>query len=156
MASKKIGCLPIIGFIFVAGTIGAAINANSDGSSSSDSQRPAATSQATGTSQNNSTSSAKPADCPVIETNVTMVRNVFREGKATPQQAAAVLESASDDWAKVARAASGSRADWLKKMSDLSLDLRGYILTGSPSNGDLIFDQLSNNMNLVTQFCSAR
>jgi hypothetical protein len=43
--------------------------------------------------------------------------------------------------------------DWLNKMSELGIELDSYILTGSPANGDVLFDQLVANMNLVDQFC---
>ena len=92
-------------------------------------------------------------DCAVAEASITMVRTVFTEGKATPSQTAAILEGAAAQWDGVAPSYSGSKESWLRKMSELSLSLRGYILNGSPTNGDQLFDQLGNNFNLSTQFC---
>ena len=92
-------------------------------------------------------------DCAVVESNITMVRTVFTEGTATPSQIAAILQSAASKWDVVAVNQSGSRASWLSKMSELSLGLRGYILNGSPTNGEQLLDQLGNNFNLSGQFC---
>jgi hypothetical protein len=92
-------------------------------------------------------------DCAVVESNITMVRTVFTEGTATPSQIATILQGAASKWDVVAANQSGSRASWLSKMSELSLDLRGYILNGSPTNGEQLLDQLGNNFNLSTQFC---
>ena len=82
-----------------------------------------------------------------------MVRTVFTDGTATPSQIAAILQSAASKWDVVAVNQSGSRASWLSKMSELSLDLRGYIMNGSPANGEQLLDQLGNNFNLSAQFC---
>ena len=92
-------------------------------------------------------------DCAVAEASITMVRTVFTEGTATPSQTAATLEGAAAQWDGVASSYSGSKESWLRKMSELSLSLRGYILNGSPTNGDQLLDQLGNNFNLSTQFC---
>jgi LysM repeat protein len=92
-------------------------------------------------------------DCAVVESNITMVRTVLTEGTATPSQIAAVLQGAASKWDVVAANQSGSRASWLSKMSELSLDLRGYILNGSPTNGEQLLDQLANNFSLSAQFC---
>jgi LysM repeat protein len=104
-------------------------------------------------SQSQTASTLSSYDCAVVESNITMVRTVFTEGTATPPQIAAVLQGAASKWDVVAANQSGSRASWLSKMSELSLDLRGYILNGSPTNGEQLLDQLGNNFNLSAQFC---
>ena len=104
-------------------------------------------------SQSQTASKLSSYDCAVVESNITMVRTVFTEGTATPSQIAAVLQGAASKWDVVAANQSGSRASWLSKMSELSLDLRGYILNGSPTNGEQLLDQLANNFSLSAQFC---
>lgn len=97
------------------------------------------------------TSSA--AKCSEAAVAVTMVRNVFAEGSATPNQVSQILNEAARMWTAEASSASGSKRDWLKKMSELALDVDSYLRTGSPSNGATKFDQLFANMGLVNNFC---
>ena len=125
-------------------------NANSDDNTTSD----VATVEPTSVpSASQASSKLSSYDCAVVESNITMVRTVFTEGTATPSQIAAILQSAASKWDVVAINQSGSRASWLSKMSELSLGLRGYILNGSPTNGEQLLDQLGNNFNLSGQFC---
>lgn len=104
-------------------------------------------------STSSSTNSLTAVQCASINTNIRMVRDMFSEGTATASLAGAVLEEAASEWRSVATDASGSRSEWLNKMSELSLDLRGFILYGDPPNGGLIQDQLYNNFALSSQFC---
>jgi len=106
------------------------------------------------TSQSSTQGSISSRDCTSIETNITMVRTAFTAGNKTPQQIAILLNSAAGDWAATSLSYSGSRADWLRKMSGLSKQLRSYVLTGTPSNGPQILDQLGNNFGLFKQFCN--
>lgn len=151
MARGRLGCLPIVGVFIIAGVVGGIINGTN---SSSESPEATATSPTpTATRSQNSATSTKPADCRAIEINVTMVRNLFEDGTANTSQASAILNAAADEWAQLASQNSGSRADWLNKMAELSLDLEGYVTNGSPSNGETLLDQLYANFGLLNQFC---
>jgi hypothetical protein len=99
------------------------------------------------------TNSLTAVQCASVNTDIRMVRDMFSDGTATASLAGAVLEEAASGWRSVAVEASGSRSEWLTKMSELSLDLRGFILYGDPPNGGLIQDQLYNNFALSSQFC---
>lgn len=83
-----------------------------------------------------------------------MIRTAFEDGKNSPQEVGLLLEAASSDWLSEASKFSGSKSEWLNKMSELATKLRGYILTGSPSNGEQLLSQLFNNFNLASNFCS--
>lgn len=96
-------------------------------------------------------SAAKCSEAPIA---VTMVRNVFTDASATPNQVSQILNEAARMWAKEAQDSSGSKRDWLLKMNELSLAVDSYLLTGSPSNGATKFDQLFANMGLVNNFCN--
>jgi hypothetical protein len=99
------------------------------------------------------TTSPAPAACFDTETAVTMVRNVFLDGTATPAQVSAILNEASRMWASDAANSSGSKKEWRLKMSELALAVDSYLTTGSPSDGETKFDQLFANMGLVNNFC---
>jgi hypothetical protein len=147
MAKRKLGCLPIVGIFLLVGLIGSAISGGNDQGDSTATQTTSATPKPTRTTQ------AATNQCTTIRTNVTMIRNAFTEGEATPQQMSALLNSAAGDWRSASNSSSGSMSEWLAKMSELSLELDSYILTGSPSNGGVLLDQLFANLNLVDQFC---
>lgn len=91
--------------------------------------------------------------CPAIRAELAIVRNEFAAGTASPARMSAVLNAAAEKWSSIASNNTGSRADWLNKMADLSRDLDNYIMTGSPANGDVLFDQLQTWMNLEGNFC---
>ncbi len=82
-----------------------------------------------------------------------MIQTALSEANLNPSQMSALLDEASGDWTSEAAKHAGSKSDWLIKMAELASKLSNYITTGSPFNGDLILDQLMNNMNLVDQFC---
>ena len=63
-----------------------------------------------------------------------------------------VLETTAIDFEEIASSHSGSERDWLLKMAELSVSLVGFIESGT-GDGELIFDQLTNNYRLVEQFC---
>jgi hypothetical protein len=93
------------------------------------------------------------SDCSTIRTDITMLRTSFSQGKDTPQQVSWLLEAAGNDFSRTASSFSGSKADWLDKMSELTKKVSSYILQGTPSDGPKALDQLFANMNLVDQFC---
>ncbi len=93
------------------------------------------------------------SSCTTIRTDTTMISTLFTEGKATINQTVELLSAAGSDWREEAKKYSGSKAAWLNKMAELSGKLENYLLTGSPSNGEQLLDQLFANMNLVNQFC---
>lgn len=92
-------------------------------------------------------------NCYTIETAVTMVRMAFSEGKVTPNEMGYILDAVAKDWTAESLKTSGSKSDWLKKMAELSLEVKSFILTGLPTEGPTRLDQLNANMNLVDQFC---
>jgi hypothetical protein len=94
------------------------------------------------------------AQCSEAATAVTMVRNVFSDGSATPNQVSSILNEAARMWSKEAQSASGSKREWLSKMAELARDVDSYLITGSPANGATKFDQLFANMGLVNNFCN--
>jgi hypothetical protein len=149
LAKKKLGCLPVVGIFILLGAIASGVSGGNNASDNALSQTSSETPKPTRTSQAQTSAN----QCISIRTNVTMIRNAFSEGKASPQQMSALLNSASNDWSRSAVSSSGSMKDWLNKMSELGIKLDSYILTGSPANGDVLFDQLVANMNLVDQFC---
>jgi hypothetical protein len=110
------------------------------------------TSQAPSSPKPKRTASA--AKCSEAAIAVTMVRNVFTDASATPNQVSQILNEAARMWAKEAQGSSGSKRDWLLKMNELSLAVDSYLITGSPSNGATKFDQLFANMGLVNNFCN--
>jgi hypothetical protein len=83
-----------------------------------------------------------------------MVRNIFEEQSATPNQVSLILNEAANMWAAEANVSSGSKSEWLRKMSELVLQVDSYLLSGSPSDGPQKFDQLFANMSLVGNFCN--
>jgi hypothetical protein len=97
---------------------------------------------------------ASVAQCSEAATAVTMVRNVFSDGSATPNQVSSILNEAARMWSKEAQGASGSKREWLSKMAELARDVDSYLITGSPANGATKFDQLFANMGLVNNFCN--
>ncbi len=92
--------------------------------------------------------------CSTIRNQVDVVRDAFSMETKSVSEMTLTLESAAADWRIESEDYSGSKADWLKKMSELAQELSSYITTGSPSNGEQIQRQLFNNMNLVSQFCN--
>jgi hypothetical protein len=114
--------------------------------------------------QSNSESISTPGDTPTdasssegctdAQTAVTMVRTIFAEGTAKPNEVSLILNEAAKMWQDEAASSSGSKQDWLLKMSELSLAVDSYLLTGSPENGMTKFDQLNANMGIVNNFCS--
>jgi hypothetical protein len=91
--------------------------------------------------------------CGIIKDEITTVRSTFLRGQANPQQISSILNGAASTWQSESRSYSGSKASWLNKMSELSLKLKGFVLTGSPTNGDQLLDQLGANFSLYQQFC---
>ena len=91
--------------------------------------------------------------CSLIQSDITMIEGAFANGDASPQQMSLLLNAASAGWLSASAQSTGSESDWLAKMSELSLKLESFILTGSPANGGQLLDQLNNNMDLVSQFC---
>jgi hypothetical protein len=83
-----------------------------------------------------------------------MVRQIFEGGSASPTEVSLILNEAASMWTSEAAGASGSKREWLLKMSELSLDVDSYLLTGSPADGMTKLDQLFANMGLVDNFCS--
>jgi len=167
---RGIGCgtivLIFLGIIFIGGIIGG--DDSEDGSSTSSTISSPSSSNSSNSSSSTNVDPADEAetreiqsdpdsisaiDCTNTRTNIRMVTDLFNEGTATASLAGAVLQEAASEWRGIARNYTGSKSDWLNKMSELSLDLRSYILNGDPPNGDLIQDQLYNNFNLANQFC---
>lgn len=91
------------------------------------------------------------SDAPVA---VTMVSQIFEGGSATPTEVSLILNEAVSMWTSEASGESGSKREWLLRMSELALDVDSYLLTGSPADGMTKFDQLFANMGLVDNFCS--
>jgi hypothetical protein len=91
--------------------------------------------------------------CSLIQSDITMIESAFSDGDATPKQMSLLLSAASAGWLSASAQSTGAESDWLAKMSELSLKLESFILTGSPANGGQLLDQLNNNMDLVSQFC---
>jgi hypothetical protein len=167
---RGIGCgtivLILLGIIFIGGIIGG--DDSEDGSSTGSRNSSQSSSNSSNSSSSTSADSAdeietqgiqsdrdsiSAIDCANIRTNIRTVRDMFSEGTANASLAGAVLQEAASEWRGIARDYNGSKSDWLNKMSELSLDLRSFILTGDPPNGGLIQDQLYNNFNLANQFC---
>ncbi len=111
------------------------------------------TSAAKAGTQNSEPTEVSAINCFAVETAVTMVRMAFSEGKNSPTEMGYILDAVASDWAAEAIKTSGSEADWLNKMAELSLEVKSFILTGLPIEGPTRFDQLNANMNLVDQFC---
>ena len=105
-------------------------------------------------SPENSPSSEEVETCTDAETAVTMVRNIFEEQSATPNQVSLILNEAANMWAAEANVSIGSKSEWLRKMNELVLQVDSYLLSGSPSDGPQKFDQLFANMSLVGNFCN--
>lgn len=102
----------------------------------------------------NSPSSTVSKDgCAATLSSIAKVRNVFAQGTASPSETSSILRAAASVWSGAAASESGSKASWLRKMSQLSSSLSGYITNGSPANGDELLGQLGNNFNLSSQFC---
>jgi|AntAceMinimDraft_6_1070360.scaffolds.fasta_scaffold05827_4 TM2 domain-containing membrane protein YozV len=101
----------------------------------------------------NSPTTLSSAECSSINSAISSVQRMFDRGTASPRAAANTLTSAAAVWSGIAATKTGSDASWLDKMSELSLDLKGYISNGSPSNGEQLFDQLYSNFGLSQQFC---
>ena len=118
---------------------------------SDDVQTPAAETDSNSKTQESTAGSSY--KCSAIHTDITMIRSAFAGGEITPQQMSLLLEAASSDWLSASAQSTGAESDWLAKMSELSLKLESFILTGSPANGGQLLDQLNNNMDLVSQFC---
>lgn len=104
-------------------------------------------------SKQSSSSNNESQSCGVIKDEITTVRSTFLRGEASPQQISSILNRAASTWQSESRSYSGSKASWLNKMSELSLKLNGFVLTGSPSNGDQLLDQLGASFSLYQQFC---
>jgi hypothetical protein len=102
---------------------------------------------------NSPSSSSSANGCGAVISSIGTVRNLFAQGTATPSETASILRSAASVWNGAASSETGSKASWLRKMSELSSSLSGYIMNGSPSNGDQLLGQLNNNFNLSSQFC---
>jgi hypothetical protein len=100
-----------------------------------------------------SSSSNQTGGCAAVVATIGTVRTLFAQGTATPSETASILRGAASVWNGAASSETGSKASWLRKMSELSSSLSGYIMNGSPSNGDQLLSQLNNNFNLSTQFC---
>ena len=94
------------------------------------------------------------SECSTIRTDITMLRTSFSQGEDTPQQVSWLLEAAGSDFSQAASSFSGSKADWLDKMSQLTKKVSSYIIQGTPADGPKALDQLFANMNLVDQFCN--
>ena len=129
----------------------AAQSASPTPSASTEAPAPVATKSAT--PKPTRTAAPAPSGCFETKTAVTMVRNVFSDGTATPSQVSAILNEAARMWASDAASATGSKKEWMLKMRELSLAVDSYLRTGSPSDGATKFDQLFANMGLVNNFC---
>lgn len=150
--SRKAGCGTIILGLLLIGAIGSAISGGEPNRVSS--STPSSTQSA---SSLRPTQQATPeissSHCTTIEINITMIRNLFEDGKASPSQAKAILNEAASQWKSIAASYTGSKSDWLKKMAELSTNLGTYITEGEPSNGEIMLDQLYNNFALADNFC---
>lgn len=93
------------------------------------------------------------SECSSIRTDITMIRTSFSQATDTPQEVSWLLEAAGNDFRQAASSFSGSKADWLNKMSQLTKKISSFILQGSPADGPQALDQLYANMDLVDQFC---
>ena len=91
--------------------------------------------------------------CSITRTNITMLRTAFQEGEASPSQLTALLNRAATEWTLAATSAFGSEEKWMNEMAELSLDLGGYLIAGTPSNGEQILSQLEESFRLYPQFC---
>ena len=149
--SKSIGCGGIIVVLILAGAVSSWVSGGTRDSSpdptagtdNSISETPSPPAETSGTDEC--------TDAPVA---VTMVRQIFEEGSASPSEVSLILNEAASMWTSEANGESGSKRDWLLKMSELALDVDSYLLTGSPADGMTKFDQLFANMGLVDNFCS--
>jgi hypothetical protein len=139
----------IIGTLIIGGLILAALadsisqQETTAGTDNSISETPSPPAETSGTDEC--------TDAPVA---VTMVRQIFKDGSASPAEVSLILNEAASMWTNEANGESGSKGDWLLKMSQLALDVDSYLLTGSPADGMTKFDQLFANMGLVDNFCS--
>lgn len=134
-----------------APTASSAQTASPKPSATSETPKPVATKSAT--PKPTKTAAPVSSACSDTRTAVTMVRNVFTEGNATPAQVSSILQEAAKMWASDARSVTGSKKEWRLKMSELSLAVNSYLMTGSPADGETKFDQLFANMGLVNNFC---
>ena len=116
--------------------------------------KPKATTSATPAAPKPRKTTSSVAKCSEAAVAVTMVRNVFSDASATPNQVSSILNEAARMWSKEAQGASGSKREWLSKMAELARDVDSYLITGSPANGATKFDQLFANMGLVNNFCN--
>lgn len=91
--------------------------------------------------------------CSTTRIQVALVTDAFKQGSKNVSEIALVLDLAGAEWKEQAKRFSGSKAEWIEKMSELSHNLKSYIITGSPSDGDKYLDQLFSNMKLIDQVC---
>ena len=142
--SKSIGCGGIIVVLIVAGAVSSWVTGGNRDSSPNP----------TASAENSISETSETAECTDAPVAVTMVRQIFEEGSASPSEVSLILNEAASMWTSEANGESGSKREWLLKMSELALDVDSYLLTGSPADGTTKFDQLFANMGLVDNFCS--
>ena len=97
--------------------------------------------------------SLSPAACREIRIGAGIAEQVLLDSEMKPSQAAELLKTSSDTFSKVATIAHGSERDWLERMASLESDVGSYVLTGTPSDGQVKAAQLTNNLGLESQFC---
>lgn len=98
--------------------------------------------------------SAVSDSCLNILEHIVEVRGTFQSSGNSVSDASKALSQASSSWEMEATNFSGSKSEWLRKMAELSTAVNSFLLTGTPYDGELKFDQLQNNMNLYEQFCN--
>lgn len=98
--------------------------------------------------------SAVSESCVNILEDIVAVRGTFQSSGNSVSDASKALIQASSSWEMEATNFSGSKSEWLRKMAELSTAVNSFLLTGTPYDGELKFDQLQNNMNLYDQFCN--
>ena len=150
--SRKAGCGTVLLGLLLIGVISSAISGGEPMTTSTSS--PTATqSQSSPRPTQQTTPEISTSHCTTIEINITMIRNLFEDGTASPSQSKAILNEASTQWKSIAASYTGSKSDWLKKMAELSTNLGTYITEGEPSNGETMLFQLYNNFDLADNFC---
>lgn len=98
------------------------------------------------------TSDLTAMDCLDIDGTVMAVEYTFSQGESTPGEVMLILDYTATELTDIASGYAGSERDWLLKMAELSQGLSDFVDTGA-GDGELLFDQLSNNFGLVEQFC---
>jgi len=90
--------------------------------------------------------------CSAIATQISNVQYVLNSSSGAVAESDS-LSLAAAAWNDEATHFTGSKRDWLIKMSELAAEVNDFVTTGEPSDGPLKATQLQNNMNLIGIFC---